>query len=67
MNAHLAPDDSLVDLLSRTARRGVDVRLLVGGERTDIRITWQAGRARDADQFADRPWRQRLGEWVADR
>lgn len=47
-NAYFAPDDNFVDLLARTARRGVDVRLLVGGERTDIRMTWQAGRARYA-------------------
>ena len=45
-NAYFAPDDNFVDLLVRAARRGVDVRLLVGGERTDIRMTWQAGRAR---------------------
>ena len=45
-NAYFAPDDNFVALLVQAARRGVDVRLLVGGERTDIRLTWQAGRAR---------------------
>jgi cardiolipin synthase A/B len=45
-NAYFAPDDHFVGLLARAARRGVDVRLLVGGQRTDIRMTWQAGRAR---------------------
>ncbi len=45
-NAYFAPDDNFVELLAQAARRGVDVRLLVGGRRTDIRMTWQAGRAR---------------------
>lgn len=45
-NAYFAPDDNFVDLLVRAARRGVDVRLLVGGPRTDIRLTLQAARAR---------------------
>ena len=45
-NAYFAPDDDFVELLARAAQRGVDVRLLVGGRRTDIRMTWQAGRAR---------------------
>ena len=45
-NAYFAPDDNFVGLLVDAARRGVDVRLLVGGERTDIRLTWQAARAR---------------------
>jgi cardiolipin synthase len=142
-NAYFAPDDNFVGLLTRAARRGVDVRLLVGGRRTDIRMTWWAGRARyqrllaagvriyewqpstlhaktfvidglwssigtmnfdnrslalndevtlmvldpdvgrrleaqfvddlrwateiTAARFAQRPWRERIGEWIADR
>jgi len=141
-NAYFAPDDNFVGLLARAAGRGVDVRLLVGGRRTDIRMTWHAGRARyerllaagvriyewqpstlhaktfvidglwssigtmnfdnrslalndevtlmvldsglgqrmemqfqedlrwateiTAAQFAERPWRERVGEWIAD-
>jgi len=45
-NAYFAPDDNFVGLLTEAARRGVDVRLLLGGRRTDIRMTWWAGRAR---------------------
>ncbi|HEU4630629.1 MAG TPA: phospholipase D-like domain-containing protein [Gemmatimonadaceae bacterium] len=45
-NAYFAPDENFVGLLTQAARRGVDVRLLVGGQRTDIHMTWQAGRAR---------------------
>ena len=45
-NAYFAPDENFVALLAAAARRGVDVRLLVGGRRTDIRMTWQAGRSR---------------------
>jgi cardiolipin synthase len=45
-NAYFAPDHNFVDLLVRAARRDVDVRLLVGGPRTDIRMARQAGRAR---------------------
>jgi cardiolipin synthase len=45
-NAYFAPDVNFVGLLTEAARRGVDVRLLGGGRRTDIRMTWQAGRAR---------------------
>jgi cardiolipin synthase len=45
-NAYFAPDGNFVGLLTQAAQRGVDVRLLVGGRRTDIRMTWQAGRAR---------------------
>jgi cardiolipin synthase A/B len=45
-NAYFAPDDNFVGLLTRAARRGVDVRLLVGGRRTDIPVTRWAGRAR---------------------
>ena len=42
-NAYFAPDDTFVGLLTQAARRGVAVRLLVGGRRTDIRVTWWGG------------------------
>lgn len=45
-NAYFAPDDNFVELLARAARRGVDVRLLVGGPLTDVRVARLAGRAR---------------------
>ncbi|HUF66445.1 MAG TPA: phospholipase D-like domain-containing protein [Gemmatimonadaceae bacterium] len=35
-----------MELLATQARRGVDVRLLVGGPRTDVRMARLAGRAR---------------------
>ena len=44
-NAYFAPDDSLVELLMAAARRGVDVRLLTAGPKTDVRTVWYAGRA----------------------
>jgi cardiolipin synthase A/B len=45
-NAYFAPDDNFVELLTEAARGGVDVRLLVGGPRTDVRMARLAGRAR---------------------
>jgi cardiolipin synthase len=45
-NAYFAPDDNFVGLLSRAAQRGVDIRLLVAGPRTDVRLARTAGRAR---------------------
>lgn len=45
INAYFAPDDNFVGLLSDAARRGVDVRILTGGARTDIRTVRLAGRA----------------------
>lgn len=45
-NAYFAPDENFVELLARAARRGVDVRLLVGGTGTDVRLARAAGRAR---------------------
>ena len=45
-NAYFAPDDNFVALLVDAARRGVDVRLLLAGRRTDIRLTRTAGRSR---------------------
>ena len=45
-NAYFAPDTSFVALLTGAARRGVDVRLLVGGPRTDVRAARLAAHAR---------------------
>ena len=45
-NAYFAPDENFVALLTRAARRGVDVRLLVGGPRTDVRTAQLAAQAR---------------------
>jgi cardiolipin synthase len=45
-NAYFAPDTNFVALLTRAARRGVDVRLLVGGPRTDVRAARLAAHAR---------------------
>jgi cardiolipin synthase len=45
-NAYFIPDDNFVGLLADAARRGVDVRILTGGSRTDVQIVRLAGRAR---------------------
>jgi cardiolipin synthase len=45
-NAYFAPDANFVELLAEAARRGVDVRLLLAGPRTDVRMARTAGRAR---------------------
>lgn len=45
-NAYFAPDKNFVELLRQAAKRGVDVRLLVGGPRTDVRMARLAARAR---------------------
>jgi len=45
-NPYFAPEDNFVDLLAAAARRGVDVRLLLSGPRTDIRLARRAARAR---------------------
>jgi cardiolipin synthase len=44
-NAYFAPDEAFVDMLIAAARRGVDVRLLLAGPRTDVRTARLAGRA----------------------
>jgi len=44
-NAYFAPDTNFLALLTRAARRGVDVRLLLSGPRTDVRTARFAGRA----------------------
>jgi cardiolipin synthase A/B len=45
-NAYFIPDDNFVGLLADASRRGVDVRILTGGARTDVRVVRFAGRAR---------------------
>jgi cardiolipin synthase len=45
-NAYFAPDANFLALLTRAARRGVDVRLLVGGPLTDVRTAQLAAQAR---------------------
>ena len=44
-NAYFAPDRNFIGLLSAAAQRGVDVRILTGGPRTDVHIVRYAGRA----------------------
>jgi cardiolipin synthase len=51
-NAYFAPDDDFLRLLCRAATRGVDVRLLLGGPRTDVRLSRTAARARYATLLA---------------
>ena len=45
-NAYFAPDENFVALLARAARRGVDVRILVGGPSTDVGAARLAARGR---------------------
>jgi cardiolipin synthase len=45
-NAYFVPDDDFRGLLMRAAKRGVDVRVLTAGPKTDVLTTWYAGRAR---------------------
>jgi cardiolipin synthase len=45
-NAYFAPDDNFLGLLVRAARRGVDVRVLLGGPSTDVAVARTAAHAR---------------------
>ena len=45
-NAYFVPHADFVALLSDAARRGVDVRVLTNGGRSDVATTWLAGRSR---------------------
>jgi len=45
-NAYFVPHADFVTLLTDAARRGVDVRVLTNGERSDVSTTWLAGRSR---------------------
>jgi cardiolipin synthase A/B len=44
-NAYFAPDESFIDLFAAAAARGVDVRILTAGHRTDVQTVRYAGRA----------------------
>jgi cardiolipin synthase len=44
-NSYFAPERSFIELLAGAARRGVDVRVLTAGPRTDVAIVRNAGRA----------------------
>ena len=44
-NWYFAPDRSFIDMLAAAAKRGVDVRILTAGPRTDVNIVRDAGRA----------------------
>ena len=45
-NAYFVPHADFVTLLTDAARRGVDVRVLTNGGRSDVSTTWLAGRSR---------------------
>ena len=45
-NSYFVPDDDFRRLLEAASRRGVDVRILTVGEKTDVKTTWYAGRYR---------------------
>jgi cardiolipin synthase len=44
-NSYFAPDRNFIELLVAAARRGVDVRILTGGPRTDVQVTRLAAHA----------------------
>ena len=44
-NAYFAPESNFVEMLADAARRGVDVRILTAGPRTDVPVVRMAGRA----------------------
>lgn len=43
-NSYFVPDDDFRNLLKAAAKRGVDVRILTVGDKTDVKTTWYAGR-----------------------
>lgn len=45
-NSYFVPDDDFRNLLKDAARRGVDVRVLTAGPKSDVKSTTWAGRAR---------------------
>jgi cardiolipin synthase len=45
-NSYFVPDDDFRNLLVRAAKRGVDVRVLTAGDKSDVKTTVYAGRAR---------------------
>ena len=44
-NSYFAPDRNFIDLLAAAAQRGVDVRILTAGPRTDVNVVRLAGQA----------------------
>jgi cardiolipin synthase len=48
-NSYFVPDDDFRNLLVRAAKRGVDVRILTAGDKSDVKTTVYAGRARYAE------------------
>ncbi|MEO5588436.1 MAG: phospholipase D-like domain-containing protein, partial [Gemmatimonadaceae bacterium] len=44
-NSYFVPNDDFCNLLIAAAHRGVDVRVLTVGDKTDVKTTWYAGRA----------------------
>jgi cardiolipin synthase len=48
-NSYFVPDDDFRGLLVRAAKRGVDVRILTAGDKSDVKTTLYAGRARYAE------------------
>ncbi|MDP9176111.1 MAG: phospholipase D-like domain-containing protein [Gemmatimonadota bacterium] len=44
-NSYFVPNDGFCNLLIRTVKRGVDVRILTVSSKTDVKTTWYAGRA----------------------
>jgi cardiolipin synthase len=45
-NAYVVPDDDFRRLLIQAAKRGVDVRIMLPGEKNDVKTTYYAARAR---------------------
>ena len=43
-NSYFVPDDDFRHLLEKAVKRGVDVRILTVGDKTDVKTTWYAGR-----------------------
>lgn len=44
-NSYFVPNDDFCNLLIKAVKRGVDVRVLTVGSKTDVKTTWYAGRA----------------------
>ena len=51
-NSYFVPDDDFRRLLTAAARRGVDVRVLTAGRKTDVKTTTYAARARYPELMA---------------
>jgi cardiolipin synthase len=60
-NSYFVPDDDFRGMLTRAAQRGVDVRILVPGDESDVRTTLWAGRHRYAELLAGGV---RIYEWL---